>query len=231
MALTVSTVVLPLQALFTEFKTLMPNMAVVYSDLDLQTMVTRYRAAAKHKNHADPPEILFGFTRTPVVKTEILNGRGKWTSPELASGQEYKVLFGQITINFAVYFRNMTDLEEFEINWAAYGGIASLKRVYVTIPELSTEPFSYPIDWEDLESIEQQDSDLYKMGLTGNFFLRGPFFTFSRSFSGIKSIELKIADYEQMVMMDPAEIPVSYHRATFLETPDTLVPDVSVTVP
>ncbi len=225
----VSNVVLPINALFKAMAEKI-DFTPVYSELDVQSIVTRFRAQALHKNPKDNPKILFGFQRSPLHKYDIIGGRGKWSSPKTGTGNNltdfYKALYGELNITFAAYFKNMTDLEEFELAMACWGGITEIKRVEVLLPELSAEPFIYPIDWEDLDTIEMPDNDIYKMGLTGNFFIRGFFFVFEGSHKAIKSITAKIAEYEELVFGTDGK-PKSPQPAPEGLQPDIVVDDTS----
>lgn len=215
----ISSIVLPINALFAAMADVI-DFAPIYSELDIQSMVTRYRAHSLHSNpHDNLPKVMFGFQRTPLIKYDVLGGKGKWSSPRTGTGsattEYYKALYGQLTINFAAYFKNMLDLEEFEMAMACGGGITSIKRVTVDIPELSDEPFAYPIDWEDIDTIEMPDNDIYKMGLTGMFFIRGFFFTFGENHPAVKTINAKIANYNELVFgsdgrpLEPQPVPNS----------------------
>ena len=221
----VSNIVLPINALFLAMAEKI-DFTPVYSELDIQSIITRYRAQALHKQPKDSPKVLFGFQRSPLHKYDVTAGRGKWSSPKTGTTNNttdfYKALYGELNITFAAYFKNMVDLEEFELAMACWGGITEIKRVEVDLPELSAEPFVYPIDWEDLDTIEMPDNDIYKMGLTGNFFIRGFFFVFGETHPAIKSIRAKIADYEELVFGSDGK------PAAPQPVPDTMTTDIVI---
>jgi len=200
----ISNIVLPLNALFEAMKSRI-DASLVYSNLDMREVLTKYRALDVYLKTKVDPKIIIGYTRDPL---KVAAGRGAriMSYPARINTAQTELtvvrpVMGQIDIACHAYFQSMKELEEFEVAYVSRSGIAEIIQVSVTIPTLD-ETFDFFVTWADLGYIDIPDNNIYKIGITFGMSIRGWFFGLKGTEKPIRTIELTILTANDLATVD-----------------------------
>lgn len=183
-----------------------PFASCVYDEeLSYETALGNWRAKQQTLGTNAPFLPAFIFRRAALRHIEHGVGRRapycKVLKPQGDNALLYKMVHGELEVNWMYVNEKMSELEKFEISYLAESGLAGNKAMNVLIPELGE--FEYHINYDrDLSDKPVSHDDNYYKAVMGSARIRGFFFLFDQTSPLINQIGLTIQDFNNQVFLN-----------------------------
>lgn len=173
MSYEMSTVVLVMNSIVTELKTLLDTPLVVYDPgQSYESALVRLKAAKLiHSEHKTPDVAFLAFTRSVVRKSEIMNSRSKINTfknigldTDTPTATKYTTILGEFDFNYIYVSKNFSDIEKFEILSLA-GELP--KSVTANLGTTFEGTWTYQINWNDLEGLTVNIDETFYQYVSG----------------------------------------------------------------
>ncbi len=201
-----TTVALTLESFIAAIKSEMTDVKIVYDEkFSYETALEIFRANNSSTGTLTDAYPLFAFRRSVLRYVEPA-GPGRRATSMMAkrdmTGQNYpgesniyKMVHGEIDVNFMYITKSVFDLEKFEILYLSEEGISSYKELEVNLESELGLSLPYFCSYEPLEDKFFESENMYYKMIQGTVKIRGFYPVFRTRTKHIEEITLRVNDF------------------------------------